>query len=55
MNTKVKIINFDDFCHLCEQEPIESTEEPCNECLGIPVREDSHTPINFKMKRRAKK
>lgn len=55
MNTKVKFINFEDYCRLCESEPFESTEEPCDECLGTPVRPDSHTPINFKRKERKKK
>lgn len=55
MDTKVKFINFEHYCRLCESEPFESTEEPCDECLGTPVRPDSHTPINFKRKERRKK
>lgn len=55
MNTKVKTINFDVFCHWCDHEGCESTEEPCNECLGTPTRENSHTPVNFKLKKRTKK
>mgnify|MGYP004623218659 FL=1 len=55
MDTKVKFINFEHYCRLCEHESIDSTKEPCNECLGTPVRSDSHTPINFKRKERRKK
>lgn len=55
MNTKVKFVNFVLFCHKCEYHNNAETENPCYECLGTPVRENSQTPINFKLKKRTKK
>lgn len=55
MNTKVKFVDFDLFCSKCRHEDVVATEEPCNKCLGTPVREDSHTPINFELNEKRRK
>lgn len=54
MDTKFNFINFEYFCHYCVHEKTESSKEPCNECLEMPVRANDHTPINFKLAERRK-
>ena len=43
-----KEIHFDLYCCKCEHSSKNEIEEPCNECLQNPVRENSHKPLNFK-------
>ena len=43
-----KFVDFDKYCRDCEHEALDSTEDPCDECLSHPVNEYSHKPINFK-------
>ena len=55
MSTKVKLVEYDLFCEKCEHEEIDSTTPPCDECLGVPVRDYSHTPINFEQQDKKKR
>ena len=44
---KVKIIEFDKYCRVCEFENRRSTEMPCDECLTYGARKESHKPMHF--------
>lgn len=43
-----KVVDFDKYCHMCTHEFLDEVLDPCTECLEVPVREESSTPINFK-------
>jgi predicted DCC family thiol-disulfide oxidoreductase YuxK len=47
METKTKIVYFDQYCPLCKHTSVSETEDPCNECLTYPVNIESHKPVNF--------
>lgn len=42
----MKHVNFG-LCETCIYKDLMDTEDPCYECLGVPAREDSHTPIKY--------
>ena len=42
------IVEYDKYCDKCKYKNIKDTEDPCDECLGSPVRESSKRPINWK-------
>lgn len=42
------IVEYDKYCDSCKYKDTKSTEDPCDECLGSPVREASRKPINYK-------
>lgn len=41
-------------CHQCEYYDEPETRDPCDECLNVGGRENSHRPINFKEKKDGK-
>ena len=47
METRVKFANYYKFCKLCKHKDEEETDEPCNECLTLPVNVDTRKPICF--------
>lgn len=42
-----KIVRFDLYCENCRYDTTPETEDPCNKCLAMPVREDSKRPDRF--------
>lgn len=45
-----KEIYFSEYCSTCEHKDVSETEEPCNECLTTPARQESHKPEQYKEK-----
>lgn len=45
-----KIVDFDQWCHLCKHKDTLGTEEPCNECLSTPARMGSRKPEKWEAK-----
>lgn len=43
-----KEVRFDLYCHKCKHKEKDDYEEPCFSCLGEPVKEYSHIPVNWK-------
>lgn len=52
MEDKMKIVEFDKWCPSCKFSNRTSTKEPCDACLGIPARENSHKPECWQEKRK---
>lgn len=50
MQTEIKIVEFEKYCRLCENNGLPETEDPCNECLTYPTNKNSHKPVNYKEK-----
>jgi hypothetical protein len=48
MEERMHIVEFENYCKTCEYKDSKSTEDPCDECLGSPVREFSRKPLNYK-------
>lgn len=44
------IVDYEKWCPLCKYSGTVETEDPCNQCLGEPVNEDSRKPICWKEK-----
>lgn len=42
-----RIVDFEKYCKTCRYYETEETEDPCNECLTEPVREDSRKPAKY--------
>lgn len=42
-----KEVLYDVYCKKCKHFSTKDTDEPCNECLGNPIRQYSHKPMNF--------
>lgn len=49
MNECYMIVDFEK-CKTCKNYGLDQKMEPCNECLSVPARENSHKPINWKPK-----
>lgn len=45
-----KEVFFGNYCQLCKFCNLDEDEEPCDECLEIPFREDTHKPMYFEEK-----
>ena len=41
------IVDFNKYCKTCKYLDVDEQEDPCNECLHNPVKEDSRKPINY--------
>lgn len=52
MEDKMKIVEFDKWCPSCKFSNRTSTKEPCDTCLGVPARENSHKPECWQEKRK---
>lgn len=44
------IVSFDMYCPSCKNVNVKDTDEPCNTCLAIPVRQDSRKPEKWEEK-----
>lgn len=43
-----KICDFAKYCPLCQNNDLEETLDPCNDCLTHTTNIDSHKPVRFK-------
>lgn len=50
MNTNWHFVDFAGYCKKCAYFEQLGTDEPCNECLMTPARENSSKPMNWKEK-----
>ena len=50
MQNNNKLIFFEKYCPTCKYEDVEETNDPCNECLFCPVRENTHKPDKWEEK-----
>lgn len=55
MDTDMKEVRYDLYCNRCQYETYKEGEDPCDECLSTPCRQDSHRPINWKECKRKKR
>lgn len=46
----MKIVDFENWCEICKHSDKLDTEEPCNECLHMPARPNSHRPEKYQEK-----
>ena len=42
-----KLVDYHKYCLRCKHRRVKETDEPCNECLTVSARENSHKPIGF--------
>lgn len=47
LKTMQKIIDFGVYCQKCKYFDRAENEDPCWDCLTLPVNEDSHKPTEF--------
>lgn len=45
--TSLKEVYFGLYCNDCKHRKLTEDDHPCDECLAIPVRENSHVPEKF--------
>lgn len=50
MEETKKFVDFDLYCPLCKYEKTNDGEEPCNSCLTVGARENSHKPERWEAK-----
>lgn len=48
MNNNVKFVDYFRYCASCEHWNKPECEDPCDECLTLPAREDSRKPEYYK-------
>lgn len=41
------IVEFDKYCNTCAHKDVNENEEPCSDCMALPVREDSRRPDKY--------
>ena len=41
------MVRYDLWCSKCKHKDIKENDEPCEECLDNPVKDNSERPINF--------
>ncbi len=42
-----KFVDFYKYCKKCKHKDKKEIEEPCDDCLEMPVNDDSHKPVLF--------
>lgn len=50
MSRDIRIVNYAVHCKTCRHLDLDGTEEPCNECLAMPVNEHTEKPVNYEEK-----
>lgn len=50
MLPNMHIVNFEDYCPTCDHHNKGTDEDPCEECMEIAARPDSHKPEYYKKK-----
>jgi hypothetical protein len=48
---KYKEVYYHKYCMKCKHANLKDTDEPCAECLDIPINLHSHKPVNFEKKK----
>lgn len=43
----MKEVIFADYCYRCKHKDKGNTEEPCDECVSVPARPNSHKPEKY--------
>lgn len=43
----IKEVYFGNYCGRCKFKKVPENQEPCEECLSTPGRQDSHKPLKF--------
>ena len=39
-----KFVDFETYCKTCKYEKTDEGEDPCNDCLAVPARENTRKP-----------
>lgn len=47
MNERTHEARFDIYCKTCKFKETKETDDPCNECLTMPVNIDSKKPVKY--------
>lgn len=47
MNYPYKIVRFDEYCHKCKNKDTPETDNPCDKCLEVRVREATRMPEKY--------
>lgn len=50
MEDNMKIVDFGKYCITCKYEKLKESESPCDECLSITARMNSHKPEKWEEK-----
>lgn len=50
MNDEYLEVYFDQYCKTCKYYELKENKDPCDECIAIPMNENSHKPINWEAK-----
>lgn len=45
--SKEKFVEFHEYCNKCKHKDKSPTADPCDECLGVPVRFGTRKPVKF--------
>jgi hypothetical protein len=45
--SNLKLVQFQEYCTKCKNKKTPETEDPCNECLTYPARENTRKPLKF--------
>lgn len=43
-------VDFETYCKTCKYSELNENKDPCDECLAIPVNENSQKPVSWKAK-----
>ena len=54
MENSQKQVYFDKFCKTCQNEKLDESKDPCNECLDNPVNANCRVPVMYKDKEKSK-
>ena len=47
----MKIVDFNKYCPSCKYYKESEKESPCNDCLTVSARKNSHKPLKYSMSR----
>lgn len=50
MEYEDKFVEYEKWCSKCKNMELDDSDDPCNECLTIPVNLHSHKPVNYEPK-----
>lgn len=45
-----RIVSFDLYCHKCKYADYHEEEEPCCDCLDVPINDETDRPLYYKEK-----
>ena len=44
MENQMKFVEFNIYCPRCKHKDLDEHQDPCNECLEVGARENTHVP-----------